>query len=557
LLGFANQGAAANRRPALQSGSSDNLFATVAADRAFPAAVAELGRWAALKPVRMKTTLLRLVVASSLLTVCQGFAQNLLSKFELQPFVFVSNQLSTARIVMGTTNRQVTQISLVATQIVDWFSNETVILRDDGIPPDGQSNDGLFTGTLRLARPPSQPFTGRIIRSLPFSLSLAGGASTNVTEDVAYAFGVIDKLRDHTVTQVASNVYRTRRVVNIVDSQLLSGVYPNVGGSLANAAKAFYKYFPDEFDWLVFFHLYNGRSAPAGSSSGVKNAVQGIGLSLFNSTAAYGSAGRLRSIIQLYFKHTGPMSHEIFHTWGVFGFQAFGMVSSVGGGTHWGALASGTNSTVFGFPPTLSSLTQNAGGNYCGPFGSGRVLPLELYLMGLAPASDIGTYQYVSNSVFAGFNCGGYEFTGTGIGVLDGPKIISTFGPRVPAYPDQNSFRAAVLVLSDRPLVAAEWDYVSRNFEDHAGKFVNDYDGHAQISYLLDTKIESATNNPSLNQFVGTFTGPPGRYAILASSNLSAWSTLSITTTTNENGGFLDVLDKSRKASLYRIQRLQ
>jgi hypothetical protein len=40
---WANQGAAANRRPAGQSGS-DNLSAIVAADRALPAAVAELGR---------------------------------------------------------------------------------------------------------------------------------------------------------------------------------------------------------------------------------------------------------------------------------------------------------------------------------------------------------------------------------------------------------------------------------------------------------------------------------------------------------------------------------
>ena len=38
-----NQGAAANRRPAGQSDGSGNLSATVAADRAFPAAVAELG----------------------------------------------------------------------------------------------------------------------------------------------------------------------------------------------------------------------------------------------------------------------------------------------------------------------------------------------------------------------------------------------------------------------------------------------------------------------------------------------------------------------------------
>ena len=39
-----NQSAAANRRPAGQANGLDNLSATVAADRAFPAAVAELGR---------------------------------------------------------------------------------------------------------------------------------------------------------------------------------------------------------------------------------------------------------------------------------------------------------------------------------------------------------------------------------------------------------------------------------------------------------------------------------------------------------------------------------
>ena len=39
-----NNGAAANRRPAGQSDGADNLAAIVAADRAFPAAVAELGR---------------------------------------------------------------------------------------------------------------------------------------------------------------------------------------------------------------------------------------------------------------------------------------------------------------------------------------------------------------------------------------------------------------------------------------------------------------------------------------------------------------------------------
>jgi len=39
-----NQSAAANRRPALQSDGLGNLSAIIAADRVFPAAVAELDR---------------------------------------------------------------------------------------------------------------------------------------------------------------------------------------------------------------------------------------------------------------------------------------------------------------------------------------------------------------------------------------------------------------------------------------------------------------------------------------------------------------------------------
>jgi hypothetical protein len=58
MIEMPNQSAAANRRPALQLDGSDNLSATLAADRAFsilrsstatedgPAAVAELGRYA-------------------------------------------------------------------------------------------------------------------------------------------------------------------------------------------------------------------------------------------------------------------------------------------------------------------------------------------------------------------------------------------------------------------------------------------------------------------------------------------------------------------------------
>jgi hypothetical protein len=49
-----NKGAAANRRPAGPSDGSDNLSAIVAADRAFPAAVAELGSFGVRRLISLK-----------------------------------------------------------------------------------------------------------------------------------------------------------------------------------------------------------------------------------------------------------------------------------------------------------------------------------------------------------------------------------------------------------------------------------------------------------------------------------------------------------------------
>jgi hypothetical protein len=65
--GSPNHGAPANRRPALQSDASDNLSATLAADRAFPAAVADLGRLAADR-LSMKFA----VILATMLLTCVG-----------------------------------------------------------------------------------------------------------------------------------------------------------------------------------------------------------------------------------------------------------------------------------------------------------------------------------------------------------------------------------------------------------------------------------------------------------------------------------------------------
>lgn len=78
MRGSPNQSAAANRRPAFQSDGSGNLAAIVADARAFPAAVAELGRSASIKTVLRKMSDLHhnaLLIATGALMMCVSLAQ--------------------------------------------------------------------------------------------------------------------------------------------------------------------------------------------------------------------------------------------------------------------------------------------------------------------------------------------------------------------------------------------------------------------------------------------------------------------------------------------------
>jgi hypothetical protein len=70
-----NKGAAPNGGPALQSDGSDNLFATIAADRAFPAAVAILD----VRTTRMKETIASLGTRNGLVLCIYAVAMTLLS----------------------------------------------------------------------------------------------------------------------------------------------------------------------------------------------------------------------------------------------------------------------------------------------------------------------------------------------------------------------------------------------------------------------------------------------------------------------------------------------
>ena len=90
---------------------------------------------------------------------------------------------------------------------------------------------------------------------------------------------------------------------------------------LAAVTNKFYEHFADEYEIIAVLSQTNQMTNYGGFHRPVRNDITGIGLSLFDDTATYGSAGVLRAV-QFYPPGLWPLKstvlHEIGHQWGEF-----------------------------------------------------------------------------------------------------------------------------------------------------------------------------------------------------------------------------------------------
>ncbi len=238
-----------------------------------------------------------------------------------------------------------------------------------------------------------------------------------------------------------------------------------------------YRFFEDDFDFI--FLILNEDSRPsnlAGIFYNVSNDVKGIGLSQFDYTGNYGSAGQLKGVMQLtqrdYLEH-GPALHELAHNWANFAIAT----EDVGGqsaGSHWGFTGGSTGGQLGGF--RQGSLTDNLDGSYTVEYFSpidngGNSVPyneLELYLMGFIPISGVADFDVFTDvtSYTLGFDTDTFEATTRT--TYTGDTIVGLLGQRSPqASAAQHDFRLLVIVLTDAPLTTAQWNEV----DDDAEKF--------------------------------------------------------------------------------------
>jgi hypothetical protein len=243
-------------------------------------------------------------------------------------------------------------------------------------------------------------------------------------------------------------------------------------------ARRFYSIFADQFDFLNFVHVGGARGNRYHVQ--VKNDVSGIGAPLQDASTAYGSLGRLLGysvfpLSNLFDAGETGFNHETGHQWINF-LQGTPFASGI---PHWPKGNVAINTMGFSIPGSggvggtygFTFQSNGQGGYVTGAADPANVTmfnSMELYLMGLVPASDVGSYFVLKDQ---NRNLGvGDTLLPSDITVVTVGDIIAAVGPRTPdSTSSPKIFHSATVVLSEElldPYALSLYDWFARRGEE-------------------------------------------------------------------------------------------
>jgi hypothetical protein len=257
-------------------------------------------------------------------------------------------------------------------------------------------------------------------------------------------------------------------------------------------SRAFYNDHGDEYDFLVIFTDFDYLMPAPGATAffhGTKNAVEGIGLDLFDASHLYSADGayldRLQGVIDMadldshvlepndpaFEKTLQTLTHEMMHRWGAYlsflddGEESDALLGL--GNAHWSFLLDAQGSTLYGNhwqdngDGTYTSVApeQSATGSFLG-----RILsPLDLYLMGINARDQVPPITLIDSPGIDPNRLPelGVTIPGSAWSVsID--QIIAAMGDRFPSADPEKTFRMAFLLLV-RPDTWSEEEPFSQN----------------------------------------------------------------------------------------------
>lgn len=274
---------------------------------------------------------------------------------------------------------------------------------------------------------------------------------------------------------------------------------------LASTIRRFFRGHPDLFEQVVVYTTrpLNPLGGTLAFEINVKNEVQGIGLDRRDDSAAWGSAGRLESVVFMdavdpYLEVDGfeILGHEVAHRWlAHLRFKDPAGASSGAllgrGGVHWSFFFDTDASVMEG-----NDIADAGGGRFQTVDFTRRYSPLDQYAMGLRGPEEVPPFFYVEGAdnfrpnrpyKFSSSPEAGVSFTGLRRSVRI-EDVVAAMGPRIPDAAHAPRFsRVAFVLVSDAtaPATPARTAGMARIRARFEGLFREATDGRGRVDTSL------------------------------------------------------------------------
>jgi hypothetical protein len=294
-------------------------------------------------------------------------------------------------------------------------------------------------------------------------------------------------------------------VVNLVDAAAaaeLEGFLSGTVGTLEQSLNLFLTHYVEQYDFVYLFtdHPLETTTTAGRFRPVTQQAMPGTGLDYDFDIPGYRSNGKTRGALAINFTPGGygPLTHEIMHYWGAFLSRddfGFGVGLDASYASHWGF--AGFRGILGGFdaetlrcetpsgavPPSCTAESNGRFRYRVGSFNTAGndvevLAPLELYLMGLLPASELPetipvfvngqrlseTYDSATNTI---------AVEADGINLVESAAIIAKHGEVRLLPPAERAFSTAFVVISATPATDSVLDEIGERAKNHAGKPAN------------------------------------------------------------------------------------
>jgi hypothetical protein len=481
----------------------------------------------------------------------------------------------------------------VSFTVVSASGNTALQLRDDGQGGDRSTGDYIFTSeplhhnTALFAQPNYLFFDTNSPKGL--DIVDIGTLSILETNGATYQFligpavGILHtNIAATPVVNVTSDIIVTPHLINIRNSRMASQRFiRSLTSPMEQLTREIYAALPDAYDFLMLFSIDHIEKLPyltrenftAGIHSSVQVKYSGTGLGMYDSSAFYGSAGRLQGINVLDTLERGiyaqNATHEVVHQWCAFISFSFGLSD---------------DSAHFSFRSNVGSLVggqrwiDNGGATFTVDCDEGRggahyASPMDKYMMGLIDGGQVPVLHSFSSSIQS-LPCDGMvSNVPVTVSISD---IQQRHGVRTPGPTTaQRNFSIGFIAEShDRFLTSTELtfyeilaDHYTKPLPTNApapyvgfgwvpiGKFFGE--GTTWTSYhpslVTPTLSIQHVAGQQHRMFGNGFAGET--YTLQGSGNLRDWAVLRTTNAaSNGNFEFLENIGSAAGSSFYRVR---